>query len=1015
MSISSSTPSTPCRLSATRVLPAIAGIYISQTVITALTTQALPSLLRSEGASLTAAGLTALLWAPWGLRFLWAPWVERMRLPEGRLERRSRRVILTGQWMMAAILMALGAVSLIGQVTLDSFAVWLLSGLLLAALVAASTDVACDGFTVEQLAGQRRGWGNVAQVGGGYVGAMLGAGGFLLVAGTAGWPMALVAVGLVIALLGLPMLRVQEPPRDRTLAVDHRPGLRHALRRPQVRIGLLMLLLSSVGVRLTLGMFGPFMLDHGMTLERVGWLFGSLHIGAGLTGAVLGGLLVRAAPGWRAVWIAVGFKSCALLALTLAAPAASLTVLTVLVGLTFAVLGCFWVALYSALMNLASPLQAGVDFTVFQSADALLAMAGGVAGGWLAGRLGYAFCFGLACVLTIIAAGVVWRRARMEKGIPLPRKEPCMPDKQCAGAGAGVWGIMLPVRGRIRFAMALAGLAAACALGALVVLAGAVRALLADSGQWPWLPLALAALLTVLAFVLRLSAFNQSHYAAFRLETRLRTDLAEHLARVPLGYVQQTGSGALAKVMMDDVKALHVFVADSTPLYARAYASPVITFALLWWLDWRLALAATAVLALGMAVLLLGRRGGGEMMRRYHAAGEQVSKTVVEYVQAMPVVRAFDAGTSTFQRYQRALDEFMAVVLQWYRMAGLSSRLSAAILNPLPTLAVLVWLGGWLISRDALDAATWLAVLLVGAGMAESLLPLMSLKHLVAKTQMSIHRIQEVMAEPELPAPQAQQTREPADGSVCFEQVDFRYANDAPLVLRDVSFEAPQGTVTALVGPSGAGKTTAARLIPRFWDVSAGSIRIGGVDVREMQPDVLMRHVAFVFQDTFLFADTIANNIRLGAEGAAMSEVVAAARAAQAHDFIERLPQGYDTLAGERGVFLSGGQRQRITIARAILQNRPVLVLDEATAFADPENEAALVAALSILMRGKTVLMVAHRLSTIRDADQILVFDQGRLAERGSHDELAAQGGVYARLWRNYEKAQGWALAGERA
>ena len=221
--------------------------------------------------------------------------------------------------------------------------------------------------------------------------------------------------------------------------------------------------------------------------------------------------------------------------------------------------------------------------------------------------------------------------------------------------------------------------------------------------------------------------------------------------------------------------------------------------------------------------------------------------------------------------------------------------------------------------------------------------------------------------------------------------------------------------MTALVGPSGAGKTTAARLIPRFWDVSAGSIRIGGVDVREMQPDVLMRHVAFVFQDTFLFADTIANNIRLGAEGAAMSEVVAAARAAQAHDFIERLPQGYDTLAGERGVFLSGGQRQRITIARAILQNRPVLVLDEATAFADPENEAALVAALSILMRGKTVLMVAHRLSTIRDADQILVFDQGRLAERGSHDELAAQGGVYARLWRNYEKAQGWALAGERA
>ncbi|EDY8730840.1 TPA: MFS transporter [Salmonella enterica subsp. enterica serovar Agona] len=412
MSISSSTPD---RLSATKVLPAIAGIYISQTVITALTTQALPSLLRSEGASLTVAGLSALLWVPWGIRFLWAPWVERMRLPAGRLERRSRSLVLTGQWLMAAILILLGVASQIGHVTLDSFAVWLLGGLLLAALVAASTDVACDGFTVEQLAGQRRGWGNVAQVGGSYVGAMLGAGGFLLVAGTAGWPMALVAAGLVIVLLGLPMLRVQEPPREQTLAVDHRPGLWHALRRPQVRMGLLLLLLSSVGVRLTLGMFGPFMLDHGMTLEQVGWLFGSLHIGAGLTGAVLGGLLVRAAPGWQAVWIAVGLKACVLLALTLAAPAASLTVLTILVGLTFAILGCLWVALYSALMNLTSPLQAGVDFTVFQSADALLAMAGGVASGWLAGHLGYSFCFGLASALTVIATGVVWRQARVEK------------------------------------------------------------------------------------------------------------------------------------------------------------------------------------------------------------------------------------------------------------------------------------------------------------------------------------------------------------------------------------------------------------------------------------------------------------------------------------------------------------------------------------------------------------------------------------------------------------------------
>ncbi|HFF3752616.1 TPA: ABC transporter ATP-binding protein [Klebsiella pneumoniae] len=582
-------------------------------------------------------------------------------------------------------------------------------------------------------------------------------------------------------------------------------------------------------------------------------------------------------------------------------------------------------------------------------------------------------------------------------------------------ATPGVWSIMRPVQGQIRISMVLAGVASACALAALCALAWAVHALLTTPGQWPWQALLLAAVLTVLAFVLRLTAFNQSHYAAFQLETRLRTDLAEHLARVPLGYVQQTGSGALAKVVMDDVKALHVFVADSVPLYARAYVSPVMTFVLLWWLDWRLALAATTVLAVGMAVVQLAMRGSGEMMGRYHAANEDVSRAVVEYVQAMPVVRTFDTGTTTFQRYQRALNAFVEVVLEWYRMAGVSSRLSVSILNPLPTLAALVWVGGWLISRDALDASTWLAVLLVGTGMAESLLPLMSLKHLVAKTQMSIHRIHEVMAEPELLVPDVAQAKLPKDASVRFEAVDFRYTADGELVLRDVSFDAPPGSVTALVGPSGAGKTTVARLIPRFWDVSSGCIRVGGVDVREMRPEVLMQQVAFVFQDTFLFADTIASNIRQGLAAATMDEVIAAATAAQAHDFIMALPQGYDTPVGERGVFLSGGQRQRITIARAILQNRPILVLDEATAFADPENEAALVAALSHLMRGKTVLMVAHRLSTIRDADQILVFDQGRLAEHGRHGALVAHGGVYARLWRNYEKAQDWALMGEQA
>lgn len=581
------------------------------------------------------------------------------------------------------------------------------------------------------------------------------------------------------------------------------------------------------------------------------------------------------------------------------------------------------------------------------------------------------------------------------------------------GGTPSIWSIMQPVQGQIRFAMALAGLSTAATLGTLCSLAWAVHDLLQQPDQWPVFPLLLAVVLTVLAYVLRLSGFNQSHYAAFRLETRLRTDLAQHLARLPLGFVQQTGSGTLTKVMMDDVKALHVFVADSTPMYARAYVSPVLTFLLLCWLDWRLALAATVVLAVGMITVSLAMRDSSTMMRQYNEAGENVSKAVVEYVQAMPVVRTFDTGTVTFGRYQRALETYRNVMTQWYQMAGVSSRLSQIILSPLPTLVSLVWLGAWLVSRDTIDSATWLAILLVGTGMAESLLPMVSLKHLVAKAQMSIHRIHEIMAEAPLPIATACQAKEPENASVSFEQVDFRYTADGPLALQSVTFSVEPGSVVALVGPSGAGKTTVARLIPRFWDVSAGCIRVGGVDVREMLPSTLMQQIAFVFQETFLFSDTIASNIRLGLPDATIEEVIAAAQAAQAHDFIMALPQGYDTPAGERGVFLSGGQRQRITIARAILQDRPILVLDEATAFSDPENEAALVEALSNLMRGKTVLMVAHRLSTIRDADQILVFDQGNLAETGRHDTLLAHDGVYARLWRNHETAQNWTLAGE--
>lgn len=575
-----------------------------------------------------------------------------------------------------------------------------------------------------------------------------------------------------------------------------------------------------------------------------------------------------------------------------------------------------------------------------------------------------------------------------------------------------VWSILQPVGGKIRFAMVLSALASAFTILGLVALSWALQHLLIKPDQFPWPAMGLAGLSVALSYVFKLWSFNRSHYAAFRLETVLRHKLAAHLAKVPLGYVDDTGPAAIAKIMMDDVKALHAFVADSTPLYARAYVSPAISFAVLFLLDWRLGLVATAVLVFGFAVIAKTMSNSGEMMNRFNLAREQVSISVVEYVQAMPVVRSFDSGTATFGRYQKALENYLDVVLQWYRKAGFSARFSMAILNPLPTITVVLWFGVWLFLRDALSFATFVAVLLICTGMAEALLPLMSLKHLISRTQKSVQRIQQVFETPILVEVAPGEAQFPSDSSIEFRNVGFRYSVDKPMVLENISFSIKPGTLTALVGPSGAGKTTVARLVARFWDTSEGQILIGGVDLHSIPTEVLMQQVALVFQDTFLFSGTIAENIMIGMPNASLEDVIEAAKAAQAHEFIISFPEGYQTLCGERGIFLSGGQKQRITIARAILQNRPILVLDEATAFADAENEAAIIKALSHLMEERTVLMIAHRLSTIRGADQILVFNHGRLDDCGKHDELVLKAGVYARLWSHYERAQDWRLTG---
>lgn len=598
--------------------------------------------------------------------------------------------------------------------------------------------------------------------------------------------------------------------------------------------------------------------------------------------------------------------------------------------------------------------------------------------------------------------------------VPTSTEQPAAASNTQA-APSSVWAFIRLVRREITLGIALAALSAVTSLGALLCIAPIIAALLEPQPAAAQISnlLLLALVLTALTFTLRTFAFRISHMGAFRLEQILRTQLTEHLARVPLGYLVTTGAGALKKVVHDDVKALHAFVADSTPLMGRGYASPLVTIIALLLIDWRMALVSLAVLPFGMFSMRLAMRDYATLSQQYNQANERINAAVIEFVQAMPVVRTFDDGTTSFRRYNDALTNFSDLYRRWSRTSSIPGRLGMLIMSPLPTLIVVAAVGSWMFLQGALSFPTLVAVLLLCTGVAESLMPLMWMTRFIQQAEVSAGRIHALLAVPSLPA--APHPQQPQDSSLSLRDVSFAYEGRTKDALERVSIEVPPGSVTALVGPSGAGKSTVARLIPRFWDVSAGSIAIGGVDVRDLSAATLMQHVSFVFQDTFLFHDTIAANIKLGRPDADMAQVEAAAQAAQAHAFIQELPEGYATIVGERGARLSGGQRQRITLARAILQNNPIVVLDEATAFADPENEAMIVAALANLMRDKTVVVIAHRLATIVDADQIVVLDQGRVVERGRHAQLSTANGLYARLWANYQQARDWGLRGGAA
>ncbi len=512
-------------------------------------------------------------------------------------------------------------------------------------------------------------------------------------------------------------------------------------------------------------------------------------------------------------------------------------------------------------------------------------------------------------------------------------------------------------------------------------------------------------LYAVLAAVVSMAVFFLSgilsHIAAFNILFELRKFIADKVGKLPMGYLNNRNSGVFKKILSDDVERIEGFIAHQIPDFVKGIALPLITIAFLFSQDWRLAAISFAPL-LVLAVMIPKLYGGRNkrLIQDYHQSLEDMNAGIVEYVRAMPVMKIFGQSADTFDKYGATVRRFNRFVGYWIRSStpAFAVFMSFTSNAMLPVLA----LGLYLYFTGGVSLATLLLFLILGTGYIKPLFVLSNMGMQLSIINRGVEQIDDLLDKEELPG--NAHFQQPEDYRITFENVSFAYQGNNR-VLEEVSFEIREKSITALVGPSGAGKSTVGQLLARFWDVSAGTIRIGGIDIRDYPTAQLMQMVSFVFQDSFMFQQTLYENIRMGMDKT-REEVENAAKAAQLHDLISTLPDGYDTLFGQSGIHLSGGEQQRFQLARAILKNAPILILDEATAFADPENEHKIQQAFSRLIRDKTVLIIAHRLSTITDADQILVFDKGRLVSSGQHEDLLTQSELYQRMWNAHVMAR---------
>ena len=531
---------------------------------------------------------------------------------------------------------------------------------------------------------------------------------------------------------------------------------------------------------------------------------------------------------------------------------------------------------------------------------------------------------------------------------------------------------------------------------------------LADTPVWDY---AIAAFVVSVANVLLyFAALMLSHLSAFRIETNMRRTAMKRLMCVPLGFFDTQNTGRMRKIIDEDSSQTHTFVAHILPDVAGSVVAPIGIIVLLLAVDWQLGIAAMVpiVCAFGIMGYMMNPKNN-DFQRMYLDAQEKMSAEAVEYVRGIPVVKVFQQTVFSFKRFHDSIINYRDLVIRYtllWRtpMSAYTIAINAFAFLLVPTGIILIGHGG----ETAIIVSDMVLYVLIAPIIAANVMKAMHLSQNLFLANEAVDRLEKLTATP--PLPESSEPEKAAAFDVSLRNVSFRYEAAECDAVSHIDLDIPQGKTVALVGASGSGKTTIARLIPRFWDVREGTLRIGGVDVRHMDKATLMRNVSFVFQNTRLFKTSILENIRYGNPDATIKQVNRAIDLSQSREIIERLPQGLNTVIGAEGTYLSGGEQQRIVLARAILKDAPIVVLDEATAFADPENEHLIRQAFVHLTCGKTVLMIAHRLTTVQDADNIVVVDNGRIAEQGTHQQLMEKATLYYKMWNEYQKSVAWKL-----